>query len=310
VTAPARDRAGMTEPRPDFFIVGAPKAGTSAMTEYLHQHPQVFMLVEKELHFFGSDLAQLRRRPSPAEYLGYFRHAGAAKRIGEASVGYLYSERAPAEIKAFNSRSDILIMLRNPLEAVPSLHAQQLFMGQEDISDLGQAIDAEAARLAGDRLPVGCDTPWALQYTGNARYARYVAHYLDEFGRDHVHITLFDDFRADPAQAYATVLSFLGVDPSFRPVFDVVNQRKTARSRSVQRLVRTPPAPVRRLARAALPEPSRVRLRRALYRLNTRSRPRDEMAPAVRERIIALVADDVADLGRLIDRDLSGWLAA
>jgi hypothetical protein len=280
------------------------------MTEYLSRHPQVFMLTEKELHFFGSDLAQLRPRPSLDEYLAYFRDAASARRIGEASVGYLYSERAPAEIRQFNPNSDVLIMLRNPLEAVPSLHAQQLFMAQEDIADLGDAIDAEQARAEGRRLPAGCDTPWALRYIGNARYSRHVARYLDEFGADHVHITLFDDFRADPAGEYSNVLSFLGVDSSFRPEFEVVNERKAARSSALQRFVRNPPAPIRRVARATLTEQRRVRVRRTLYRFNTRSRERASLTPQVRDRIVALVADDVDELGRLIGRDLSGWLTA
>jgi hypothetical protein len=300
--------AEATAPRPDFFIVGAPKAGTTAMTEYLQQHPQVFMLVEKELHFFGSDLAYRRPRPTLDEYLDHFSAARGALRIGEASVGYLYSERAPAEILAFNPRADALIMLRNPLEMVPSLHAQQRFMGQEDIADLGAALDAEPERVAGRRIPPGCDSPWALRYIDCARYARHVERYLDAFGREHVHVMLFDDFVTDTAASYAGVLAFLGVEDSFRPDFAVVNERKSARLRALQRLIRTPPAPVRRLLRATLSEPARVRLRRALYRLNSRADGRAELDPRMRDRIRDAVSEDVARLSLLIDRDLSHWL--
>jgi len=119
--------------RPDFFIVGAPKCGTTAMATYLSDHPQIFMPVAKELHFFGSDLDYRRRRPTQAEYLAAFERGGQATRAGEASVGYLYSERAPTEILEFSPGADILIMLRDPVDMVRSQHSQELFMGQEDI---------------------------------------------------------------------------------------------------------------------------------------------------------------------------------
>jgi hypothetical protein len=107
--------------KPDFFIVGAPKSGTTAMYFYLKQHPEIFMPERKELHFFGSDFFAPHFVRDLKEYLKFFEGADNKKRIGEASVWYLYSKRAAFEIKEFNPDADIIIMLRNPVDMMYSL---------------------------------------------------------------------------------------------------------------------------------------------------------------------------------------------
>ena len=93
---------------PNFFIVGAPKCGTTALHAYLSQHPDVFMSDPKEPHYFGSDLDfRYRRRPSDAQYRSYFAGAGDRRRIGEASVWYLYSECAADEIGRASCRERV-----------------------------------------------------------------------------------------------------------------------------------------------------------------------------------------------------------
>ena len=90
--------------KPDFFIVGAPKSGTTALNNYLSQHPNVFM-AQKELHRFGSDL-KMKIIPSEEEYLQSFQGSREGQLIGEASVWYLFSKSAAAEIKSFSPAAD------------------------------------------------------------------------------------------------------------------------------------------------------------------------------------------------------------
>jgi hypothetical protein len=294
--------------RPDFFMVGAPKCGTTAMTSYLGRHPQIFMPAAKELHFFGADLDYRRRRPTEVEYLAAFANAADAKRAGEASVGYIYSKRAPREILDFSPRADILIMLRDPVEMIQSQHAQELFMGQEDITDLEAALAAEPDRASGRRIPAGSTQPYLLRYTWIARYADHVERYLDAFGRDRVHVTLFDDFTRDTPAAYADVVGFLGCDAGYRLDFPIVNQRKGVRSTTLQRIVRDPPGILRSAARRALPLAARVRLRHAFYRANTRRATVSPMSDALRRQLRTEFAPDVRRLADLIGRDLTAWL--
>jgi Sulfotransferase domain len=296
------------ERRPDFFIVGAPKCGTTAMAAYLRQHPQIFIPVAKELFYFGSDLETWRRRPTRAEYLAAFAKAGGVRRAGEAFPGYLYSNVAPAEILDFSPSADILIMLRDPVDMVQSYHAQQLFSGLEDIEDLERAVEVEAERAAGRHLPPGSPPAFWLQYSRIAMFADHVERYLDAFGKDRVHVVLYDDFRSDTAAAYGGVVRFLACDPSYVPDFPVVNPRKGARIATVQRLVRNPPALVRGIARRLLPLDARVRSRQALYRLNARGARQAPISAAFREELRASFAPDVRRLAGLIGRDLDHWL--
>ena len=113
--------------KPDFFIVGAPKCGTTALYTYLKQHPEIFMSPQKEPQFFANDVLGDRRHTCTwAEYLSCFAAARGAKRIGEASVAYLGSPCAPKQIKMFNPAAKIIIMLRNPVDMMHSLHNQRL----------------------------------------------------------------------------------------------------------------------------------------------------------------------------------------
>lgn len=277
------------------------------MDDYLRRHPQIYMAV-KELHYFGSDLAYNRRRPSEAEYRSAFAGVKDERRVGESSVGYLYSARAPDEIIEFSPAAQIVIMLRHPVDFISAQHAEQLFRDQEDVVDLGAAVAAEADRAALRRMPPQCEVPYALRYTWLARYADHVERYLDVFGRERVHVILFDDFVRDTPGTYARLLEFLGCASDFKPDFTVVNARKTARSRRFQQLVRTPPEVLRRAARKLMPLTIRSHVRQGLYRLNARSAERPRVSDELRARLLAETNPDTQRLAHLIDRDLSAWL--
>lgn len=295
--------------KPDFFIVGAPKCGTLSMSQYLGQHPEVFMTHVKEPYFFGPDLG----RDSPYRdrdlYLSLFSAARDEKRVGEASVRYLYSERAAEEIKEFDPRARIIVMLRDPVEMLYSMHGHLLFHGTEDIADFGAALEAEEDRKRGLRVPEGVSFIRRLFYRESARISPNLERYFRVFGRENVHIVVFDDFRADTTGEYERTLRFLGVDPDFRPEFHIANLNRQARSKALRMLLRDPPRPVRRLARA-LPTPARRRLGEGLERYNTRRGRRAPMDAELSERLRAEFAPEVERLGDLLGRDLSHWSRA
>lgn len=121
-SAEPRQAHSFASERPDVFIVGAPKCGTSAMHQYLAAHPDIYM-AKKEMHTFGGDLRfgpQFYRR-NLHEYLAEFAARQGQRRAGEASVWYLFSTQAAAEIHAFNPEARIIIMLREPAEMLHSL---------------------------------------------------------------------------------------------------------------------------------------------------------------------------------------------
>lgn len=297
--------------RPDTFIVGAPKCGTTAMDEFLGQHPDIFMADTKELHYFGSDLEhRFTPRLSLDEYLDYFAEAAGATRVGEASVRYLQSRTAAGEIAEFTPGARVIIMLRDPVEMIASMHAELTFSGMEDIADLGAALDAEADRRDGRRIPAGANLAAMLQYRDAALYTDQVERYFAALGRERVHVIVYDDFRDDAQAVVRSTLGFLGVDPAFIPVIRVVNPSKTPRSRLLQRLVASPPPVVRRIARMLVARPVRKRVYKRLLVMNARATPRPPMDPGLRRMLAEEFRPEVERLGALLRRDLSHWALA
>ena len=298
--------------RPDFFIVGAPKCGTTALYEYLKQHPEVFMPREvKEPHFFGSDFKTSFFIRDEQEYLSLFAAARGEKRVGEASVWYLYSKLAAREIKDFAPAAKIIIMLRNPVEMMHALHSQRLYNGSEDIRDYETALDAEEDRKRGLRIPPHPQLVEGLFYREVAKYAGQVRRYLDVFDPAQVKIIVYDDFKHDTAQVYREVCAFLGVDAGFAARLRVVNPNKSVRSSALLDFTRQPPSLSPAWAKKLVPLRARKALMwravKALRRINTKYEPRPPMPRELRDRLRAEFAPEVEELGRLIGRDLSHW---
>jgi hypothetical protein len=296
--------------KPDFFIVGAPKCGTTAMNEYLGQHPDVFVPELKEIHFFGQDLDMrlARERDSLDEYLARFEGGEACARAGEASVWYLYSRSAAQEIHDFDPGAGIIIMLRDPVEYMYSQHSQAMHnaLGDEDILDFGEALAAEEDRVAGRRpVPSQTTMPDQVYYRRIARFTEQVRRYLDLFPREQVHIIVFDDFKADTAGVVRDTYRFLGVDPDFVPETPVVNPNKTYRSWTARKLQQRIPGRVKDMVPGRL----RARASDAIYALNRKYEPRQVMDPALRAELKREFAPEVSALGELIGRDLSHWSA-
>jgi hypothetical protein len=292
---------------PDFFIVGAPKCGTTAMYGYLRQHPQIYMPFHKEPLYFGSDLTSRYGRMSEAAYVALFSSADPSQRIGEASAWYLYSERAAAEIKAFSPAADIVIMLRNPVDVMHAQHSQLLFNQQEDLHDFSEALAAEADRREGRRIPSGAVRVENLFYRRMVRFAPQVERYFDVFGRDRVHVILYEDFRDQTELTYASLLAFLGVSTTFVADFAVANPNKRVRHRWLQRIVYQPPGPLRRVIPTLRRFPIVHRVRDVVVGWNSVPAARAPMHPELRTSLIRELTPEIRDLGVLIGRDLLAW---
>jgi hypothetical protein len=278
------------------------------MDAYLKQHPDIFMPALKDLHFFGTDLVfEYRPTQSEAEYLGYFEDAREERRVGESSVWYLYSRTAAGELKDFRPDAGIIIMLRDPVDMMYSLHSQRLYIGAEDLDDFESALAAEPRRKRGLDLPRHFGMRDGVFYREIAGYADQVERYLKEFGRENVHVIVFDDFQRDTAGVYAETLRFLGVDARFRPAFPVLNGNRRVYSRTLTRWLRRPPRALLRLGATLTRRSLQRRVVEALARLNARPEPRPPMKPALRRRLQAEFAPEVERLSGLLGRNLTGW---
>jgi hypothetical protein len=294
---------------PDFFIVGTFKGGTTALYEYLRQHPRIFMPFHKEPMFFGADLGVRYQRMTQDEYLALFRDADPGQLAGEASPWYLYSTSAAREIHDFNPEARIIVMLRNPVDVMYAQHSQLLFNQREDLASFEDALAAEADRRDGRRIPAGALRPEALFYRHSVRFAEQVQRYFEVFGRDRVHVIVFDDFTADTERAYRDVLAFLGVEPV--PVdLTVHNPNRRVRSGWIQRLVFRPPAPLRAIVPWLRRLPLVHRLRDRVVAMNSEPERREPMDPRLRRELTAELEPQVRELESLIGRDLHAWYRA
>ena len=296
------------ERRPDFFIVGAPKCGTTALYTYLGRHPDVYLPDRKELRFFGSDLEIRDRVPLTQDgYLSYFAGAGDARRVGTAYVWYLYSTRAAEEIHRFAPDASILVMLRNPVDMLYALHAEHLTNGNEDIADFTEALDAEPLRREGRRIPPHAHLPQGLLYSTVPRYSEQLERYFDRFGRDRVHVAIFEEFIADPVAGYRQALAFLGLgdDRSLESSdFEVVNASRKLRSERMRHLLARPPELPRRIISRTVPAGVRKSLHAWAKRANVREAARPEMPAATRQRLQDLFAPEVDRVEALLGRGL------
>lgn len=293
--------------RPDFFIVGAPKCGTTALYRCLEAHPEIFVPERKELHYFGTDLYSPTYVRNLDQYLRLFAGAHQEKRVGEASVWYLFSKRAAAEIKTFNPQASAIIMLRNPVEMIYSLHSQHLYNGTEELRDFAVALNAENDRKQGLRIPKGVPAVERLFYREVAQYTDQVGRYLKAFGAADLKIIIYDDFKRDPAGICREVFEFLGVEATVPLAIHVVNPNKKLRSRTAQSVLEQPPRLLGKLVRPLTTPGLRHRLFATAQQLNTSLAPRPPLPVALRQQLQQEFAPGIERLSELLQRDLSHW---
>ena len=288
--------------RPNFFIVGGRKCGTTSLYGLLKGHPEIFMPAKKEPHFFGSDV-HARACFSQKDYLALFSKAAGQKRVGEASTGYLYSKRAAAEIHEFDPAARIVIMLRNPVDAMYSLHSEYVFSAVESIEDFESALAAETRRKRENYRPPPAVAMEFLYYREWVKYAEQIRRYFDAFGRENVHVIILDDLQKNAAGTLRETLGFLGVRTDFEPDLRIRNPNKLPRSRILQRYLLNPTRTLPGLARHI---PGNALLRGLVW-LNTEYGPRPKMSPELRRRMAEEFAPEVERLSELLGRDLSHW---
>jgi len=279
------------------------------MYHYLRAHPGLYLPERKELRFFGQDLEIRDRRPlTQQEYLAHFSPAGPGQLIGTAYVWYLYSMSAAEEIAAFAPEARIVAMLRNPTDVLHALHGEHLSNGNEDIRDFSAALEAEPDRRAGRRIPPHAHLPQGLQYSTVPRYTEQLERYVRTFGRERVHVVIYDDFAANTADVYRDVLRFLAVGDDVRPAtFDVVNASKRTRSEWLRHMLARPPELPRRIIRAVVPPAVRQAAYRRVQSANITAAPRDPISAATRQHLRELFAEEVERLSGFLGRDLSAW---
>ncbi len=209
---------------PNFFIVGAQKAGTTSLYHYLNQHPQVYMSPIKEPFFFDHELdskgevvrrefeghRQPPRFTNIEEYSALFEGVRGEKAIGEATPLYIYAPGTAGRIERYVPGAKSIALLRNPADRAYSAFLYAVRMGVEPLTDFAQALREEPFRMRNR-------WHYVFHYRSRGLYYQQLKRYDEVFGRERLGVGLYEDMREDPAGVAQSVFRFLEVDDTFAP---------------------------------------------------------------------------------------------
>jgi hypothetical protein len=294
--------------KPNFFILGAPKCGTTSMAAWLGQHPAIFIPATKEPNFFntGDNQGPIYGVVTVDAYEALFAAATAAQpAIGEASVFYLSSAVAVTNILRYQPNARFVVMLRNPVEMAPALHAEMLILGLENVRDFRTAWDLQDERRHGRHVPA-LSGGWQrlFLYADVCALGTQLQRLFAAVPRERVLTILLDDVVADPRREYGRALRFLGLHDDFRQEFPVFNSARVMRW---PRLTRALFLAIRIKDRLGIR--LNLDLWRRVFDVNVVTTRRESLPRAVTDMLRGHFAGDVALLGQLLGRDLQHWVA-
>jgi Sulfotransferase domain len=197
-------------PLPDFLILGAQKAGTTALYAYLRWHPGVTGPSWKEVSFFDRHYAR-----GVSWYRGHFPVRDGGRLVGEASPGYLFHPLAPERVRATVPDARLIVLVRDPVDRALSHYHHEVALGRERLS-FEDALAAEEERTRGEEERMVRDPTyfshawWDYAYVARGRYAEQLERWLALFPRDGLLVLASEELAADTAGSYRRVLEFLG----------------------------------------------------------------------------------------------------
>ena len=297
---------------PSFFVVGAPRCGTTALSRILGGNPHVSFSKPKETHFFLDDRSHMPPEEVRRLYLERFhpKLSPDSQAIGDGSVSYLYEPEAIRRAIAFDSRAKFIASVRNPLDMLHSYHARLLFTLDEDEDDFSRAWALQEARRNRRNLPKRCRSPQLLQYGDVGRLGYHIERLFQAAGPERCQVVVFDDFVANPGEVYQGLLNFIGVDDDGRRDFAAKRGNAGFKSRWLQQFAMNPPPWAFRLIdfsnAATLKRLKGVRKR--IKRFNKAPMKRAPLSEQMRATLRAFYSEDVERLSSLLGRDLTHWV--
>ena len=212
-------------PLPGFLVIGAQKAGTTALYAYLRWHPGITGPSWKEVSFFDRHWWR-----GEAWYRGQFPLRAGERLVGEASPSYLFHPLAPERARRLVPGVKLVALLRDPVDRAYSQYQHEVALGREPLS-FEDALAAEDDRLRGEVGRLVADPRafsrawWDHSYASRGRYAEQLERWLAVFPREQLLVVRTEDLGQRPAETYATILSFLGTEPHDLPEYPRVFDR-------------------------------------------------------------------------------------
>lgn len=310
---------------PNFLIIGAPKAGTTALFHYLKQHPQIYMSPVKEPAFFAFEGLKLEsngpddkvnNRPQESiewyrqrigssitnleDYQTLFQGVSSQKiALGEASPAYMYFPRAHERIHYYIPDVKLIAILRHPTDRAYSSFLHRAQHGLDYLTDVNQILKKEDYNIR--------DVWWGFRH--NVRIGFYydqLKRYFDKFDKNQIKVYLYEDLETNGVGLLQDIFQFLGVDETFVPDVSTKHLVSAIPKNKVWHQILTKPNPIKAVFKAILPEDLGKRIAKNLRKQNL---GKPQLAPEVRQELNQLYREDILKLQDLLGRDLSKWLA-
>lgn len=291
---------------PNFLIIGAAKAGTTALHEYLQQHPQIYMTPTKETNFFAFEGEELNFQ-GPGDtalkdfsitalenYQAQFEGVTKELAIGEACPSYLYLPQAAAKIKKYIPDTRLIVILRNPITRAYANFLHTIRDGREIHQDFALALQDEEKRIANN-------WEWFWHYIQLGYYGLQLKRYYDQFAPSQIKVYLFEDFKENPIALLQDIFRWLEVDHTFVPDMALRPNKSGMPKNKLIHSILTKPNPLKTLLKPLFP--AKIRQKIQHQNLNT-----PQLAQEVRQQLLDLYRADILQCQNLIDRDLEPWL--
>ncbi|MEZ8225879.1 sulfotransferase domain-containing protein [Vibrio splendidus] len=291
----------INERYPNLYIVGAPKCGTTSIAKWLNEHGDCYLPTVKEPHYFNDDDGHQMTK-SKTEYLNLYQENH--RILIDASVWYLFSDSAISNIeKATNAKAKYIVCIRNPVEMVEALHAEQVLGGNEDIDDFTLAWSAQEARLVGKKLKRSTHAPRHLQYGLACKLGDQIEKMLQKVDHNRVKFVFLEDMKNEPQRVFDSICTFLCIKSIKKESFIKHNSSKTLNSRNLHKLA---------LILISLKHNLRwlpsLGIISKIKSLNIKPGNRKPVSKNMKDNILLpYFHNDICKLERVLNKDLSHW---
>jgi len=297
--------------KPNLFIIGAPKCGTTTLHYILKQHPEIFIPNRKEFSFFATDLNKeieknkgklynvLSIRPkTEKKYLQFFKKGNNHKIIGDISPWSFNSKNNAKNIYNFNPKAKIIIILREPTALLQSIHSQLLYTNDENIKNFQQALKMESKRKKGISIPKYTTRPSILYYSSYIQYSKIINKYFQYFNKQNIKILILDDLKNNFNKTIKDIFNFLYINPNFTPIIKNLNTNKIPKIKFLHNPI------LKRIIAKLCPNRLQVPLSNLLKILNNKKITRPQLKIKFKEKLKKKYYNEVVNTEKILNRNL------